>query len=138
MSRRLTLVGRAPIIAPVTRFLPLQAIGMPSSGEWLVLLVVGLLIFGRRLPEVGRTVAKTVTQFRRGLQDFKRELDKDEDFREVRSSVQDFKKAVDAPRILANPGRLLDEVEEEQTRSKPPPAKTEQPGPAQGEDHKDR
>lgn len=85
---------------------------MPSSGEWLVLLVVGLLIFGRRLPEVGKSVAKTLSQFRRGLHDFKRELDKDEDLRDVKSTVHEFKKAVDAPRILAHPSKILDAVGE--------------------------
>ena len=83
---------------------------MPSTGEWMVLLVVGLLIFGRRLPEVGRSVARTMSQFRRGLQDFKQEMDKDEDLKEVKSTVKEFKKAIDAPRILANPGQLLDHL----------------------------
>ncbi len=81
---------------------------MPSTGEWMVLLVVGLLIFGRRLPEVGRSFARTLTQFRRGLQDFKREMDKDEDLKDVKKTLSDVKKAVDAPRIMANPGKFLD------------------------------
>lgn len=86
---------------------------MPSTGEWMVLLVVGLLIFGRRLPEVGRSLARTMSQFRRGLQDFKQEMDKDEDLKEVKSTVKEFKKAIDAPRILANPGQFLDRLGEE-------------------------
>ena len=95
---------------------------MPSTGEWMVLLVVGLLIFGRRLPEVGRSVARTMTHFRRGLQDFKQEMDKDEDLKEVRSTVKDFKKAIDAPRILANPGQLLDQLGKEPVSTPDPDA----------------
>ena len=93
---------------------------MPSTGEWMVLLVVGLLIFGRRLPEVGRSVARTMSQFRRGLQDFKQEMDKDEDLKEVKSTVKEFKKAIDAPRILANPGQFLDHLGEEPESSPDP------------------
>ena len=86
---------------------------MPSTGEWMVLLVVGLLIFGRRLPEVGRSVARTMTHFRRGLQDFKQEMDKDEDLKDIKSTVSDLKKTIDAPRILANPGKYLDRLADE-------------------------
>lgn len=98
---------------------------MPSTGEWMVLLVVGLLIFGRRLPEVGRSVARTMTQFRRGLQDFKQEMDKDEDLKDVRSTVKDFKKAIDAPRILANPGQLLDQLGKEPVSTPDPDARAD-------------
>ncbi len=86
---------------------------MPSTGEWVVLLVVGLLIFGRRLPEVGKSLAKTIAQFRRGLQDFKRDMDKDEDLKDIKSTVSDLKKSIDAPRILANPGKYLDRLADE-------------------------
>ena len=30
--------------------------GLPGGGEWIILLILGLLIFGRRLPEVGRSI----------------------------------------------------------------------------------
>ena len=31
----------------------LAFLGLPGGAEWIVLLVLGLLLFGRRLPEVG-------------------------------------------------------------------------------------
>ncbi len=109
----MTLARQTPIIAAVSGpFVPL-AFGMPSTGEWVVLLVVGLLIFGRRLPEVGKSLAKTIAQFRRGLQDFKRDMDKDEDLKDIKSTVKDLKKTIDAPRILANPGKYLDRLADE-------------------------
>ena len=38
-----------------------------SPQEWLVILVVGVLLFGRRLPEVGRYLGKGIVEFKKGL-----------------------------------------------------------------------
>lgn len=89
------------------------AFGMPGYQEMILILIVGLLIFGRRLPEVGRTLGKTVVQLRKGLADFKEQLRDDEDLRDVKATVHDFKKAIDAPRNLADPARLLDNLTDE-------------------------
>lgn len=35
--------------------------------EIIILLVVGLLIFGRRLPEVGKNLGKGIVEFKKGL-----------------------------------------------------------------------
>ncbi len=43
------------------------AFGMPGATEWIVLLVLGLLIFGRRLPEVGRSLGRSIVEFKRGI-----------------------------------------------------------------------
>ena len=45
----------------------LFAFGMPGGMEWIVLLVIGLLIFGRRLPEVGRSLGRGIVEFKRGV-----------------------------------------------------------------------
>jgi sec-independent protein translocase protein TatA len=42
-------------------------IGMPSGMEWIILLVLGLLIFGRRLPEVGRSLGRGIVEFKKGI-----------------------------------------------------------------------
>ncbi|RLS52042.1 MAG: twin-arginine translocase TatA/TatE family subunit, partial [Planctomycetota bacterium] len=36
---------------------------------WIIILVVGLLLFGRRLPEIGRNVGKSIVEFKKGLKD---------------------------------------------------------------------
>ncbi len=41
---------------------------MPGATEWIVILVVALLLFGKRLPEVARGLGQSITEFKRGLQ----------------------------------------------------------------------
>lgn len=43
------------------------AFGMPGWQELLILGVIGLLIFGKRLPEVGRSIGKGIVEFKKGL-----------------------------------------------------------------------
>ena len=55
---------------------------MPSIGapELLVVIVLALIIFGpRRLPEIGRTVGKSMQEFRRAASQFRGELERDLD-----------------------------------------------------------
>lgn len=47
--------------------LTLGIFGLPGGGEWIILLILGLLIFGRRLPEVGRSLGKGIVEFKRGI-----------------------------------------------------------------------
>lgn len=39
-------------------------IGLP---EIIIICVVGILLFGRRLPEVGKNLGKTIVEFKKGL-----------------------------------------------------------------------
>lgn len=50
---------------------------IPGNWEWLIILLIGLLLFGRRLPEVGRNIGKTVVEFRRGISDIEKEVDEE-------------------------------------------------------------
>jgi TatA/E family protein of Tat protein translocase len=45
------------------------ALGAPQGVEWLVILIVGLLVFGKRLPEVARSFGKAILEFKKGMQD---------------------------------------------------------------------
>ena len=43
--------------------------GSPGVGEILVIGMIAVVLFGKRLPEVARSVGKSYNQFRRGLSD---------------------------------------------------------------------
>jgi sec-independent protein translocase protein TatA len=47
--------------------LPLANFGNLFGVDGLVILVIGLLIFGRRLPDVGKNLGKTIVEFKKGL-----------------------------------------------------------------------
>ncbi len=59
--------------------------GLPGGYEWLVILVVALLIFGRRLPEIARGVGKSLTEFKKGINEAKESTD------DVANDVRDMK-----------------------------------------------
>ncbi len=40
---------------------------MPGGWEWLIILIVALLIFGKRLPEVMKSLGKGIVEFKKGV-----------------------------------------------------------------------
>lgn len=54
---------------------PLLALGMPGPFEMMIIAGVGLLIFGRRLPEVGKGLARSIVEFKKGLREVTDEMD---------------------------------------------------------------
>ena len=40
-----------------------------SGWEWLIILVVALLLFGRRLPDIMRGLGSSVKEFKKGMED---------------------------------------------------------------------
>lgn len=55
----------------------LLAFFMPQGGEWIVILAIGLLLFGRRLPEVGRSLGKGIVEFKKGIKGLEDDIDEE-------------------------------------------------------------
>jgi len=43
--------------------------------EWIIILIVALLLFGRRLPEVMRSMGQGIRQFKKGLREVEDDID---------------------------------------------------------------
>ena len=57
----------------------------PGPLEIVIILVVALLLFGRRLPEIARNIGKSLTEFKKGINEAKETKD------ELTKDVTQFK-----------------------------------------------
>ena len=48
---------------------------MPGGIEWIIILIVALLIFGKRLPEVMKSLGKGVVEFKKGIRGIEDEVE---------------------------------------------------------------
>jgi sec-independent protein translocase protein TatA len=53
----------------------LAFIGGLGPSEIVIILVIGLLLFGARLPDVGRSLGKSLAEFKRGLRGLENEME---------------------------------------------------------------
>ena len=49
--------------------------GMPGLPEWIIIGAIGLLLFGKRLPEVGKSLGKGIVEFKKGLKGIEDDID---------------------------------------------------------------
>jgi len=59
--------------------------------EIIVLVVLGVLLFGRKLPEVGRSLGKSIVEFRKGYKGLEDELDSGAPAAAPRSEPQEIR-----------------------------------------------
>ena len=54
------------------------AFGSVGPGELVVILLIALIIFGKRMPEVARSAGKAMAEFKKGLQELQAPLQEDQ------------------------------------------------------------
>jgi sec-independent protein translocase protein TatA len=81
--------------------LPMLAFAWPGPFEMLMLAGFGLLIFGKRLPEVGRSIGKTIVEFKKGMREIEQEPDLDPEPRKLEHKFDPYT------------GKPLDQVEKQ-------------------------
>ncbi|MCC7389331.1 MAG: twin-arginine translocase TatA/TatE family subunit [Phycisphaerales bacterium] len=64
-------------------------LSFPSGPEMWIILAIGLLLFGKRLPEVGRSLGKGIVEFKKGLKD-------------IGDDVKTAEKAGETPKTIAD------------------------------------
>ena len=65
--------------------------GSLGGPEIIFIMVLALLLFGpRRLPQIGRTVGKTLSEFRKATQDFRSTLEHEIDTEQVPAAKNDL------------------------------------------------
>ena len=47
-----------------------------GTGEWIAILIIALLLFGNRLPEVMRSIGKGIVELKKGLQGVDEEIER--------------------------------------------------------------
>ena len=78
----------------------LAIFGAFSHWELLVVLVIALLIFGRRLPDIARSMGKSLTEFKKGINEAKET--KDEFVNDVKEIGDDVAKEAKSAAGLDN------------------------------------
>jgi sec-independent protein translocase protein TatA len=88
--------------------LPLANFGTFFGLPGIVILVLGLLIFGRRLPEMGKNIGRTIVEFKKGLSGISEDVKAAEEEEEAKPAA----KSLPPSKRTATARKRLPETEE--------------------------
>ena len=91
----------------------------------VLLLLIGVLLFGRKLPEMGKYLGKGIVEFKKGLRGMEDEIDS------VHSSPRQDPSALEAPRPPQRVAATAPKFEDNPGAIQQPPAVQQQPQPPQ-------
>jgi len=113
------------------------AIQMPGLTEWIIIGALGLLFFGKRLPEVGKSLGKGIVEFKKGLKGIEDdvtqvddEIDKPKPRRELPQATNDHKfdpytgKPIQQARFDPYTGKPIDDAATAETVDEHTPSST--------------
>ena len=95
----------------------LALIGNLGPWETVLLLIVVVLVFGGRLPTVARDAMKIMARVRGALDDLKREVNLDGEFRSMRSELDRASRT--KPRISTPPRTISQTPDEPEAKPEP-------------------
>jgi sec-independent protein translocase protein TatA len=89
------------------------AIQMPGFDEWIVIAIIGVIVFGKKLPEVGRNLGKGIVEFKKGLKGIDEEVERQSNMQtaQVQSTTPILPQSTvvtSAPTAVIPPGSKFD------------------------------
>jgi len=120
------------------------AFGSIGSGEVVLILVLALLLFGpRKIPEIGRTLGKTMAEFRKATRDFKLNLEREVDMEDLKKAGKELREVRNDLSSIARDSLTLTPVASDPPEAArpapaapPAPAERVEDADAAGEDRK--
>src|SRR5437867_8367253 len=93
--------GRRPFVFRGEEHIMLGSIGMP---ELIIMFVIALIIFGpRKLPELGRSLGKSLAEFKRASNDLRNTLEEEIRLEETKTKLDEQKAKVEPSKTAETP-----------------------------------
>lgn len=103
--------------------LSLALFGLPGGSEWIVIGLIALLVFGKRLPEVGRSLGQGIVQFKKGLKGIEDDVEAASNRRDEGAPLKPYDKRLGGDeselRRLQEQGAAPSQFKQERAASEP-------------------